>query len=422
MNRRNAYTVPDFPSKEITSYFSELGIDMVIADVLKPTQTTTQRIYESLLAIFVGPPPQILGESLQVINIVQRMGSFLMRIGIQNFTIKDLSPDSRRLIQILSTIANFGMYRDNKRQVYEKVSTIADTNYKARSQLESTLLGIKEEMRAVQDDLDENTKTKETLENEIRCLENELREFYKHQKDKISEVSLLKAEKTELNDKLSSCQLLEHNMRQEITCLKTQVVSDPTKLLELVEEMRQLIERERDSIKAIDVSIAERNARCGYVMKCGAALERIRDLTKDINETDEKIEKFDHNGILLENKLKNWDSSINAIKIRINHIDRQISHLESKIFNLQSKDKKCSEEISTKIGNLRLRYDAVSGEREEMTERIRSNNKLVQDLMYQKAKVSGEFERECSEIISALIQLTGEVDTYFSEVNNCFDD
>lgn len=106
-------------------------------------------------------------------------------------------------------------------------------------------------------ELEEHSKAKDNLENEILILENELKEFYKYQKEEMNEVILLKNEKIEIGYKLCSCQLLEHNLKREITCLRTQVASDPTKLLELIEGTRTLIEKERETIISIEKSIQE---------------------------------------------------------------------------------------------------------------------------------------------------------------------
>lgn len=420
MNKRGLYTVPDLPVKDIITYFGEVDIEIATADVLRPTPPATQRIYDAVLELFVGAAAPAADESLQIIKQVQRMGNFLMKIGLHNFTIRDFSPDSRRLIQILSVIINFGMYRDSKRQVYERVSQIADTNYVARKDLETGIARTKEEIQEVLEKLEKNASHCRALEEETQKLENELRDFYKHQKDKVSEVGLLKAEKAEIADKLCSCQLLVYNLKQEIACLRTQVVNDPTKLLELVEEMRLLIDKEKESIREIEAGIEEGNARHARLVKTGEAIAKVGDVIRELNATDDKIERMDQNSILLESKQKNLDSSINAVKIRMNHIDRQVSHLESKIYNLQNNDKKLSEEISGKISNLKIKYDSISEERQQMMEKVRRNNKMIQELMYEKAKAAGEHDRDCSEIVSLLVQLNGQIDSYFSELGGCF--
>lgn len=420
MNRKNIYSVPDLSTKDIISYLSELNIIISPADILKPSIAITSAIYDSLLEIFEGKGVPDGEESLQVIRQVQRMGSLLSKIGITNFTIRDINPDSRRFIQILSTLINFGMYRDNKKQIYEQASKIADNNYTIKKKLEMQLFNTKEEIEKVEKEIVENSKLKENLEKEIETLENELKEFYKYQKEKMNEVSLLKNEKIEIGDKLCSSQLLEHNLKQEITCLKTQIVSDPTKLLELINEMRSLIEKEKESIKIIEKSINENSTILHKQNKYVEQILKLQKILLELNLVEERIEKYEQSILISESKLKNFDSSINALKIRINHIERQIGHLESKIFNLQGRDKKISEEISTKISGLRLKYDAVNTEREQLLEKVRMNNKVVQDIMFEKAKKSGEHERECAEISGLLVNLNGEIERFFNELKNAF--
>lgn len=78
-----------------------------------------------------------MDESSQVVKLLQRMGSLLGRIGMSNFTINDLSPDSRRLVQILSTLIIFGMYRNDRKHAYKKASKMADDNFAIKKKLES---------------------------------------------------------------------------------------------------------------------------------------------------------------------------------------------------------------------------------------------------------------------------------------------
>lgn len=421
MNRRGCYVVPDLPVREIISYFGGMGVEMAAAELLKPTPAATQRMYAAILELFVGVVPDTADESLQTMRQVQRMGAFLARIGMPGFTVRDLSPDSRRLVSVLSTVINFGMFRDNKRNVYERAGQRADASYAARKEYEARIAALHSETAACSTELSDNARKAAALEAEVNAHEDELRSLYCLQRDRAGEVALLKAEKVEAGDRLCAAQLLEHNLKQEIAVLRTQVVSDPTRLMELVGEMRLLVEKERESIKATEAAVSEGNARLGRAARVGETLSVAAGLAAALAETEARIEALDQEGVGAENRLRSWDSRINALKIRINHVDRQISHLQSKIFNLQSKDKRSSEEISSKIASLRIKYDAVSDERSQMVEKIRANNKKIQDLMYQRAKAGGEHEKDCSEVISLLIQLNSQIDSYFLGLSGCME-
>ncbi|KAI4292489.1 kinetochore protein Nuf2 [Pancytospora philotis] len=421
MNQHRVYAVPDLPLKDITSYFAEMGMEIAAAEILKPTALSTQRIYEGVLALFVGGVSDIADESFMTIRLVQRMGCFLERIGMPGFTVRDLQPESRRLITLLSTAINFGMFRDNKRHVYERVGQIADTNYAQRKLYEGRIEGLHEETRRLTAQLAENTEQTAACNSEVAVLEEELRKLYKHQKDKVGEVSLLKNEKTELGDRLSAAQLLEHNLKQEIACLRTQIVSDPTRLMELVDEMRQLVEKERESIRSTEESIASSRVRYERAARCSELFGTALDLCRAIAQADSKIEEIEQESAAAEGRLKAWDSRINALKIRTNHVERQISHLQSKIHNLQTRDKRSSEEITEKIASLRLKYDAVSDERAQMLDRVDGNKRKTLMLKAEKNRIAAEYEDTCLEFMSLLSQFNEEVERYFLEQFSCID-
>lgn len=178
MNKKNIYSIPDLSTKEIISYLSELNISISATDILKPTTIVCQAIYDAILELFDNQEIGDGDESFLVIKQVQRMGNFLNKIGVNNFTIRDISPDSRRFIQILSTICNFGMYRDNKRQVYEQASKMIEDNFIVKKGLENQQRNLKAEIEATNKEIDENIKTKAVLEEDIIKLEAEFKDFY----------------------------------------------------------------------------------------------------------------------------------------------------------------------------------------------------------------------------------------------------
>lgn len=421
MSQHGVYVVPDLPIKEIVSYFAEIGTEVSAAEILRPAPASTQQLYENILELFVGQGVPIGDESLQTIRLVQRMGCFLERIGVPGFTVRDLQPDSKRLITLLSTIVNFGMFRDNKKHVYEQVGQIADTNYTQRKKYESRIESLHEETRRVSAELSENLAAASVRNKEISDVEEELKSLYRHQRDKAGEVSLLKNERAELGDRLSAAQLLEHNLKQEIACLRTQVVSDPTRLMELVGEMRELVEKEKESIRITHESIASGKTRHERAARVGELFKTAIQIGQAISQANMKIEEIEQESVSAEGRLKAWDSRINALKIRINHVERQISHLQSKIHTLQARDKRSSEEISEKISNLRIKYDAVSDERAQMMDKVQKNNKMVHELLTKKAEIAAAYEKDCAELMSYIVQLNDEIEKYFSEHFSCIE-
>lgn len=431
---RNVYTVPDLPIKEIIQYFNEMEIQIKASDILKPTTQSAQRIYEIILEVYCGEKTSdmvsridsgenraMFGDTLSYILLQRRMSSFLGKIGIENFGLKDLAPDSKRLIGILSVVVNFSMFRDNKRQVYEKMCHMNDEKVLLKNEIDEKVYNAKKELEKYERDSKKNIEEGLLVEKEISSLEMELKEFYKHQRALVQETERIKVERNECNDRLSSMQLQLLNYNQEIACLKTQVVSDPTKLMELLEEMRCLILKESDFSRGLEIKRMrlKEKIEAAHVLKKDA----MRAITLSISnkETDQLIDKINKEVSETEIQIKNLDSGINALKIRLNHVTRQISHVESKMFNLQDNDKKCSDEISAKLEKLKDNYGVVSSERNSIKKRIEENMKLTKSIEYEIVKRKNEHTNGITSIQSMLCGLKDDVFNYFAETQGIID-
>ncbi|TBU17888.1 Ndc80p-complex mitotic spindle protein [Ordospora colligata] len=425
---RSVYMVPDLPVKDIVQYFNEMEIGMKVSDILKPTVQSTQKIYEILLDVYCGIRVADIAarmseventvayeESLTYVLLQKKMAWFLAKIGFDGFGLKDLGPDSKRLIAILSVVVNFSMFRDNKRHVYERVCQMNDEKLLLKNEIEDKVNDAKKELERCERQVKKSQEEERGILNEIALLESELKEFYKHQRALVQETERAKAERDDHSDKLSSLKLMVLNITQEITCLKTQVVSDPTKLMELLEEMRCLIVKEGDVIRGLEakkIGMKEKIEFTGLVkcdvMKAITLAIANKDADKVIERTNREISE-------LEAQVKNIDSGINALKIRLSHVNRQISHIESKIFNLQDNDKRCSEEISEKLERLKSNYSAVSEERDVMRKRIEENVKLAKNIEYEIVKKKNEHMNDVIAVQSTLCRLKDNIFNYFAE-------
>ncbi|AFN83784.1 kinetochore Nuf2-like protein [Encephalitozoon romaleae SJ-2008] len=431
MQKRNVYAVPDLPIKEIIQYFSEMEINIKASDILKPTPQSTQRIYEILLEVYCGIRTsdmvsrigniEAFEESLSYLLLQKRMSGFLRRIGIENFGLRDLAPDSKRLIGILSVVVNFSMFRDNKRHVYERVCRMNDEKLLLRNEIDEKVHNARKELEMCERDAKKSIEESKEVEKEILVLESELKDFYKHQRALVQETERVKAERNEYSDKLSSLRLMLLNLSQEITCLKTQVVSDPTKLMELVDEMRCLISKENEIVRGLEVKRMNLKERIDLMELMKEDTMKAITLSLSNKEADKTIDRTNREISELEVQIKNLDSGINALKIRLNHVNRQISHIESKIFNLQDNDKRCSEEISAKLEKLKNNYGVVSDERNSIRRKIEENVRLTKNIEYELVKKRNEHVNDITAIQSALCRLKDDVFNYFAEAKGVID-
>lgn len=425
---RNVYTVPDLPVKEIVRYFNEMEIQIKASDILKPTPQSAQRIYEMILEVYCGTRTSdvlartglvengwMFEDSLSHILLQRRMAGFLKKIGIDNFGFRDLVPESKRLIGILSVVVNFSMFRDNKRHVYERMCQLNDEKLVLKGEVDERLHSARRELERCEREARRSCEERRAVEEEICSLETELRELYKQQRMLIQETERIKVERNECSDRLSSAQLVLLNLGQEITCLKTQIVSDPTKLMELLEEMRCLILKESEFSRELEARRTHLRERIEGIEAVKEDAMRAIRLCLENKETDRAICRTNREISEVEAQIKGLDSGINALKIRLNHVMRQISHIESKMFNLQDSDRRCSEEMSAKLEKLKDNYGTISDERSSIKRRMEENMRETKGLEYEMVKRKNEHAGDITSIQSALCGLKDEIFNHFAE-------
>eukprot|EP00866_Antonospora_locustae_P001859 jgi/Antlo1/1859/2298 len=425
-SKKDLYTVPDLPIKEIIEYYAEIQIQIKPNDILKPTMASTLKLFDTLLELYKGErTADILAkhrneedfadfeESLYIVSIYRRMAEFLGKIGIQSFYLKNIAhPDSRKLVGILSVIVNFSMYRDNKRELYERASSAVNERARMRGEIVAKIKKAECNLKRLEGEVSENERTKRDLRDEIAHLEEELREVYRVQRAKSGEVEKIKESKNVLSDKLSSLQLLSLNMKQDIACLKTQVVCDPDKLLELLNEMRSVILKERESMRMLQKRrrVLERKIE---QLECG--VEKMRRLNKTavvLQAEDRRIEKLQRETQEIEAQIKNDEAATSSLKIKLGHVNRQISHLESKVLALQDNDRKCAESIAAQLENLKISYEKISDERNAISGKALENMKECKHIEFETFKLKSQHEGDLTDIRSLFCELKDGVLRY----------
>jgi kinetochore protein Nuf2 len=427
-HKRDLYVVPDLPIKEIIDYYAEIQIPLRPNDILKPTPTSTLKLFDMLLELYKGDRTADIvskyrneedfmdfEDSLSTISVHRRMSEFLQKIGIQSFSLKHImQPEPKKLISILSVIVNFSMYRDNKRDLYERVSGAISERESMRNDILAKMKKAESTLKKLENEALQNEGVKRELENEMFLLENELKECCKTQRTKANELEKIKEEKTFFFDKLSSYQLLSLNLKQEMACLKTQIVSDPEKLLELLSEMRNMIVKERDSLKALQ---KRRSDLTEKVEQFQDAINRIKKLNKNAVQSrslDKEIEKLQKDSQDIEDQIKNDEATTSSLKIKLGHVNRQISHLESKILTLQDNDKKCASEIAYQLQHLKLNYEKISDERMVINSKALENMRQCKHIEFETFKLKNAHESDLTDVRSRLCELKDQIFRYTS--------
>lgn len=424
--------VPDLPVKEIIQYFSELDIVIKQGDLLKPSYQFVTSLYENILGIYTSQ--NVFGnimsdiniedqeDSLYLIMLYKKMYNFMCKIGFDDFSIKDFNPETKRLIGILSSVINFSMYRDSKKHVYEKMYKLSEEREVIKKEVETKIKKKEQELRRCSEDYEVQKGERSKLEQEIVELENNFKEVVRIQKNLVTETDKLKFERDECNDKLNSLQLLIMNIKQDVACLSSQVVEDPTKLISLLKEMKELVNKESESLKDLEA------CRAKYLIKIEALrvncdeMKQILILTNNIKSCDREIDGFKRDIDDIGSEMSNTESSINVCKIRLNHLERQISHIESKLSNLQEIDRRCADEISDRMVNLKSDYEKLSSQRSSMQSKIDKNYNEMKIIEQEIVKTRNEHENEVNDLLNMFCNLKDKQLQSFNNLRKYFEE
>ncbi|TBT98175.1 putative kinetochore protein Nuf2 [Hamiltosporidium tvaerminnensis] len=429
--KKNIYYIPDFSVKEIIQYYSEMQIQLKPSELLNPTPLSTQKLFETFLQIYKGEKVSesveriirntnnsIYEESLYLVFLLKKLSSFFEKINYDGFSSKDiLQPDSKRIISLISHIMNFSMYRDNKRHVYEKIIRKGLEREEIKQDIENKIRMQENILLSQEDELKRNKKVLEGLKEEIECLEKDLKEFFKQQRQKANEVEILKQKKSEISDKISSTQLIVVNYKQEIASLKTQIVNDPKKLLELLKEMKTMILKEKDSIKFLESRYNKLKEKINNFEDSISDLRRILKTAVQIQNFKKDKEKIIKENMILESESKNVSSYMDSLDNKYSHIIKQISHLETKINNLQENDNSYFYGITSRMEDLKINYDQISESRNETYSKIEVNNKKIKEYEQESLKLKENHENEMMSFQSALCGIKDKIYNYLNELN-----
>ncbi|CAG2101147.1 unnamed protein product [Medioppia subpectinata] len=255
---------------DMVAYFNELEISITSSDILKPSAPTVYRFYNDILLLY---------------------------------TVRDLLPDSRRFVTILSYLVNFSMFRDSKAHIYNSASELADRNNLVKNKHKQIRDELLKEIEKSSRMSAENREKFSSLNKEIAEISSELKSLYQVQKTKVEELTVLKRERNNLNDKLCSYEMMEHSLKEDITMLRTRVVDNPEELVELVEEMKQMIHEDRISTAKKNEEKLKIMTQLSNVKTGNSMLDRIHSKVLELSETNSLLENIEQQRDILESHL-----------------------------------------------------------------------------------------------------------------------
>lgn len=415
------YAFEDFTTHEITKYFSEIQIPIQISDLLKPTPAFIQSFLENILTIFCNfkIPDDIFenenAESIYIFLLYKNISSFMQSLYFKiNF--KDIiNPESKRVITIFSRLMNYSMFRDTKRQLYESIIKNIKEKELLKNNIEDKIKKAIQDFETKEEIYKKEKEENNKLENEILNIEKEMNEEYKVYRSMVTALEKEKKENEELCDLESSNQLFLVNAKQECNYLKSQIVNDPAKLVELVREMKEMVQKEKETLNLLEVKKIEKEKNINYFDDLMESIkEKIKlsvELEKRRNEQSELIAKINS----FSNEINILNMNFSNLERKENNLNKQINIMENKINALLELNKKEMEDANSKMNFLREKLLCVQTEIQKTNLKYEECCKTIRDIENEIKLILGEHANFVEEKKNLLKEIQKNIEKYISE-------
>ncbi|OQS55427.1 NUF2 [Ecytonucleospora hepatopenaei] len=406
------YNLPPLPQRKLVSYFRDFEIDLSEANLIKPSPAFVQRFYMDILHVFSNKNYASEVESSKaMVNYVKETCDLLSSIGLKNLTIKEIFTPNEKTFNVICTyIANFMMFRDTKKDLYDRALEIADGSNLFKKQLLTKRQDLINIINDYKKNQGANQEKLRDVKNTIDLLLKELKEVKAFNKEKIDEFNELKTKKIQLTDKKCEMEMIEHDLQQDVKRLNLQIVSNPEELLSLVQEMRVLVATETKNIEMLKNNAKQKEDVLISKTKELKKVEKIHEITLDIQKMNEKEEELEQKEFFLKSQIKIHESGFKNKEIRLNHIKRQLQLVETRSESLDIKADKHKNEIAKKLEKVKQELKDLTEQQGE-NENLKNKNKIeLQKLQFEKTKIEDDFNRLCTQVIDLLSELSTKVE------------
>lgn len=406
------FNLSSLPQRKIVNYFKDLDIDIHENYLIKPNPIIVQKFYMDCLVIYKNKSYfNDTNNSSVLLNFIKEVIDFLSVIGLKNLSFKDIfNPNEKTFTIICSYIANFSMFRDSKKDIYDKAIEIYEKSIKEKNKLIVKKTELLNNIMTLRCKNNDNIKKNMHVMSQIKEIEEKLHEAKINQMKKIEDISKLKNEKINLLDNLYALEMIEHNLIQDVKKLNLQIISKPEDLIRIVDTMKITFDKEKDEIKNMIQSIRNKNDKVAINQKYLKKIKQIHQLATEYVKLNEEYDKLDQQTIIINSNIKHYESSIKSKEIKIAYIQKQINQFENKIETLDIKSKKFNDEINYKLVEIQNEHKKLADEKTNKENIKIQNNIEIQKYMSIKINEENNFVKSCNELFDLLIELKTKIE------------
>jgi len=234
--------------------------------------------------------PELHEESVAALGFARALQTLMVAVGVPEFSMRDVyNPDAKHTIRNLSAIINFAKFRE---ECVDKFTELSAESEELRDRHQEAL----DDNNALQKQLAElraNQEELEPLQEEMVAdcenLQGNIDKLNKQQAALGNEITELKAESNELNDRIANDRFLIHGAKQEREKLKSQIVQSPEKIRKQLDDMKTAVNGERSNVAGLESQLKDVRGRLDSLQKLSKDMKKNLGVVEELEAQAEKV-------------------------------------------------------------------------------------------------------------------------------------
>lgn len=400
------FSIPERPIAEVISVLEALSIaNLRPEDLLNPTADVIIPLYNNFLcdvdplaeaedgqigfdALELLDNPDHHVSSIKTLHLYKKVKDVLDSICYGNFHLTDLlKPDPRKTLNILNTMVNFLLYREEKVNGMQPIVNKLASYGERKTDLENKIIQYNKELMDYEVARQLEEPLVQEVDAEIKKLQQAVQNYNKQQMSLKTIANELKEKTIAISDKISLADFELMKSSHENTKLRSKVVQSPDKLQKAHEEkLAQRAELKNSEQFAIQ-SVKQKKITLDLSLKASKKLSKLisrtqdiqtkvnkaKDIDKEVKAYKSKLNEEETSNVCLETNIDEWRGKVKKVKERSKskaeerqtriaeesqHFERLRKELEQKLQFLEPKEK-AAEAMASKGANLRKEADSV---------------------------------------------------------------
>ncbi|XP_065030223.1 kinetochore protein NUF2 homolog [Musa acuminata AAA Group] len=346
----SSFSFPERPAAEIIGALAQVGIAALKPeDLANPSADLVCTLYSNFLA-FADPlgeesdiqiafsalelldNPDHHVDAIRTFNLYRKIKGMLASIRFGSFNLRDLiKPDTKRTLQILSTIVNFIYYREEKLNMLQPIVDQFPAYEERRADLEAKIAEVNKLILDHEVARQMEEPAVQQLDAEVKDLRQTIQNYNKQQMSLKTMAKALKEKTDAINDKISQADFELVKNAQENSKLSSKIVQSPDKLQRALEEKKSYRTEVKNSERSAMQSVQEKTSTLEVYSK-------VHDkLTKHLSRMQAIQEQV--------NSAKTLEKDVKALKVKLSDEGVSIMAVEAKLVEKQGKAKQAEELI-----------------------------------------------------------------------------